>query len=179
MITHGISTGALFILAGTVYERIHTRDIQQMGGFWHKMPFMGTVALIFAMASLGLPGLGNFIAEFLTLVGSWQATHKLTILAAIGLVAATAYSLRIMQKIFYGKELKDDHKIFDLSLREKIIFVPLVIVIVWLGFFPQLIINTASKPVSLSVKIVSDALHKHKPSTAKTLIVERKGGSHE
>ena len=104
MITHGISTGALFILAGSLYERIHTRNIELMGGFWKQMPFMGTVALIFAMASLGLPGLGNFIAEFLTLVGSWQASHKLTVLATIGLVAATIYSLRIVQKVFHGDE---------------------------------------------------------------------------
>ena len=95
-----------------------------MGGFWKQMPFMGTVALIFAMASLGLPGLGNFIAEFLTLVGSWQASHTLTILATIGLVAATVYSLRIVQKVFYGGEIKQDHVLHDLTLREKLILVP-------------------------------------------------------
>ncbi|HLZ15985.1 MAG TPA: NADH-quinone oxidoreductase subunit M, partial [Cyclobacteriaceae bacterium] len=79
MITHGISTGALFILAGVIYERIHTRDITDMGGFWSKAPFMGTVGLVFVLASLGLPGLGNFIAEFLTLMGTWQANRVLTI----------------------------------------------------------------------------------------------------
>jgi NADH-quinone oxidoreductase subunit M len=144
MITHGISTGALFILAGSIYERIHTRDIEQMGGFWKKMPFMGTIGLVFAMASLGLPGLGNFIAEFLTLIGAWQASHKLTILAAIGLVAGTIYSLRIVQKVFYGKE-ENIHVLNDLSLREKLILVPLVMVIIWLGLLPQPVLN-AVKP---------------------------------
>src|SRR5688572_8432379 len=143
IITHGISTGALFIIAGTLYERIHTRDIQQMGGFWRKMPFMGTVGLVFAMASLGLPGLGNFIAEFLILIGSWQATHKLTILAAIGLIAGTIYSLRIVQKVFYGTE-ENVRDLSDLSIREKLILVPLVIIIIWLGVFPQPVLDTVS-----------------------------------
>src|SRR5690606_30793509 len=100
MITHGISTGALFLIAGSLYERIHTRNIEKMRGFWAQTPYMGTVALIFSMASLGLPGLGNFVAEFLTLLGAWQSSPVLTVFAAIGLIAATAYSLRIMQKIF-------------------------------------------------------------------------------
>src|SRR6185295_12421586 len=127
-----------------LYERIHTRDISQMGGFWSKIPFMGTIAMVFAMASLGLPGLGNFIAEFLILIGSWQANQLLTIFATIGLVAATAYSLRIVQKVFLGKEERG-RTLVDLSLREKIIMVPLVIVIVWLGLFPQSVLNTAKK----------------------------------
>ena len=109
------------------------------------MPFMGTIGLVFAMASLGLPGLGNFIAEFLTLIGAWQASHKLTVLAAIGLVAGTIYSLRIVQKVFYGKEEENIHVLNDLSLREKLILVPLVIVIIWLGIFPQPVLN-AAKP---------------------------------
>jgi NADH-quinone oxidoreductase subunit M len=146
MITHGISTGALFIMAGSLYERIHTRDIRQMGGFWAKVPFMGTIAMVFAMASLGLPGLGNFIAEFLTLMGSWQASPVLTIFATLGLVAATAYSLRIVQRVFLGTE--GNHRtLIDLSIREKLILVPMVIVIVWLGLFPQPVLNTARRTV--------------------------------
>jgi NADH-quinone oxidoreductase subunit M len=165
MITHGISTGALFIVAGTLYERIHTRDLERMGGFWAPMPFMGVIALVFAMASLGLPGLGNFIAEFLTLVGSWQANRTLTILATIGLVGATIYSLRIMQRIFYGGygATTDPHghspvasdavsgALADLSLREKIILVPMVIVIIWLGLFPQTVLNTSKGTVANQV----------------------------
>jgi NADH-quinone oxidoreductase subunit M len=180
MITHGISTGALFILAGAVYQRIHTRDIEQMGGFWYQMPFMGTIALVFVMASLGLPGLGNFIAEFLTLIGAWQATHKLTILATIGLVAATIYSLRIMQKIFYGKEEKSNRRIFDLSLREKVIFVPLVCVIIWLGLFPQSVLNTTDKSLSDNkVTFNSKVNGEHAPQKTQITILNTKGGGHE
>jgi NADH-quinone oxidoreductase subunit M len=144
MITHGISTGALFILAGSLYERIHTRDISSMGGFWTRAPFMGTIAMVFALASLGLPGLGNFVAEFLTLVGSWQANPVLTIIATTGLVAATVYSLRIMQKVFLG-EVKLEKTLPDLDLREKFILVPMVVVIIWLGLFPQPVLNTTKQ----------------------------------
>jgi NADH-quinone oxidoreductase subunit M len=147
MITHGISTGALFVLAGSIYERIHTRDITSMGGFWNKAPFMGVVGLVFVLASLGLPGLGNFVAEFLTLIGSWQANPTLTVFATIGVVAATAYSLRIMQKVFLGN-FSGDKLIPDLSLREKIIMIPLVVSIIWLGLFPQPVMNTVKKVIS-------------------------------
>lgn len=142
MITHGISTGALFILAGVLYERIHSRDLNAMGGFWKKAPFMGTIALVFAMASLGLPGMGNFIAEFLTLVGAWQANQVMTIFATVGLVAATVYSLRILQKAFFGNPAQSISQVTDLSLREKVILVPLVVVIIALGLFPQTVVGT-------------------------------------
>lgn len=178
MITHGISTGALFILAGCIYERIHTRDITQMGGFWVKIPFMGTIALIFAMASLGLPGLGNFVAEFLTLVGAWQANQVLTILAAAGLILATAYSLRIVQKVFY-ENLKKEPVLTDLSLREKLVLVPMVVVILWLGFYPQPVLNT-SKPVVDEILVVEK--DNNTPLTArKRPAVEQnmKGGEYE
>ena len=172
MITHGISTGALFILAGALYERIHTRDILQMGGFWKKVPFMGLIAMVFAMASLGLPGLGNFVAEFLTLVGSWQANPVLTIFATIGLVGATAYSLRIMQKVFLGR-LKETHGLTDLSVREKLILIPLTIVIIILGLFPQAVLNTAKAPVNSSLQSTSVV----QPVSEQPN--EMKGGTHE
>ncbi len=104
MIAHGISTGALFIIVGQFYERLHTRDLNRMGGLWEQMPAMGAMGLIFSMASLGLPGLGNFVAEFLTLTGTFKSSMLFASLASVGLIAATIYSLRIMQKVFYGKK---------------------------------------------------------------------------
>ncbi len=142
MITHGLSTGALFLIAGFLYDRLHTRDIRRMGGFWPSVPKMGVVALVFVMASLGLPGLGNFIAEFLTLVGSWQANNWLTVFATLGLVAATAYSLRIMQKVFFGNT-ENRPVLADLTPRELLIAVPMVVLILWLGLYPQPVLNTA------------------------------------
>jgi NADH-quinone oxidoreductase subunit M len=178
MVTHGISTGALFLIAGSLYERIHTRDIERMRGFWKQMPYMATIALIFSMASLGLPGLGNFVAEFLTLVGSWQSNPVLTIFATIGLVAATAYSLRIMQKIFYGPEASS-HALTDLSMREKLIMVPLVVAIVWLGVFPQPVLNT-TEPLVKNILENQSLEAKNKPTwfwPGESL--SSKGGPHE
>ena len=149
MVAHGISTGALFIIAGTLHERIQTRDIGQMGGLWAKIPKMGAMGLVFIMASLGLPGLGNFVAEFLILTGSFMANQTLTIIAALGLVAATIYALRIMQKVFYGKEQKI-WVIADFSIREMCIMITLVIAVVWMGLFPSAVL-TVSRPSVLKV----------------------------
>jgi NADH-quinone oxidoreductase subunit M len=129
------------MLAGVLYERIHTRELSRMGGLWPALPAMGTVTMIFVMASLGLPGLGNFIAEFLILVGSWQANRPLTVLAAIGLVVATIYSLRIMQKVFLG-QTERQFALPDLGLREWVMLAPLVLVIIWLGVYPKPVLKT-------------------------------------
>jgi NADH-quinone oxidoreductase subunit M len=181
MITHGISTGALFIIAGSLYERVHTRDITQMGGFWPKVPFMGTIAVVFAMASLGLPGLGNFIAEFLILIGAWQASPVLTIFATIGVVAATAYSLRIVQKVFLGEPQKE-RVLPDFSLREKLITIPMVIVIVWLGLFPQSILDTSRRSINDLLpgkKTISITKEQQSPLPMMTQTGKQKGGNHE
>jgi NADH-quinone oxidoreductase subunit M len=147
MLAHGISTGALFIMVGQLSERIHTRDIRQMGGLWEKAPVMGAVGLIFSMASLGLPGLGNFIAELLILLGTFKSNVLMACLASTGLIAATIYSLRILQKVFFGSKNKE-WELNDLSLREKVVSFSLVIVIVLLGIFPQPVI-TLAKPALL------------------------------
>ena len=142
MIAHGISTGALFILVGQLYERIHTRDLNRMGGLWEKAPVMGAMGLIFSMASLGLPGLGNFVAELLILVGAFKASVLMSCLACLGLIAATIYSLRIVQKVFLGNK-KCDWEMNDLNVREKIVAASLVIVIAGLGLFPKPVFNIA------------------------------------
>ncbi|MBC6989015.1 NADH-quinone oxidoreductase subunit M [Hymenobacter sp. BT491] len=151
MITHGLSTGALFIISGFLYQRLHTRDINRMGGFWAPAPRMGVIALVFVMASLGLPGLGNFIAEFLTLVGAWQANPTLTVLAACGLVLATAYSLWLMQRVFLGP-VQPSILLPDLNPREMLIAVPLVLLILWLGLNPQPVLNTAQPAINQQLK---------------------------
>jgi NADH-quinone oxidoreductase subunit M len=144
MIAHGISTGALFVIVGQLYERIHTRDITRMGGLWEMAPVMGAVGLIFSMASLGLPGLGNFIAELLILMGAFKASVLWTCLASLGLIAATIYSLRIVQKVFVGHK-NTEWKMVDLSIREKLVSAALVISIVWLGLYPKPVLD-AAKP---------------------------------
>jgi NADH-quinone oxidoreductase subunit M len=151
MVAHGISTGALFILVGQLYERIHTRDINRMGGLWAKAPVLGTVGLIFSMASLGLPGLGNFIAELLTLAGAFKANVLMSCLASLGLIAATLYSLRIVQKVFLGKDTSD-WKMNDLNLREKVVSALMVIAILWIGLFPKPVLDTARPALIKTLK---------------------------
>jgi NADH-quinone oxidoreductase subunit M len=145
MICHGISTGALFILVGMLYERIHTRDMGSMGGLWTAVPRMGAMAMVFAMASLGLPGLGNFVGEFLVLFGAFRAHIPLAIIATVGVVFATIYSLWIVQRAFHGP--RPDEKVLpDLTARETLVLAVLVMAIVWLGLFPQPVFDTA-RPV--------------------------------
>ena len=180
MITHGLSTGALFIIAGIIYERIHTRDIKVMGGYWKQMPFLGVSAMVFAMASLGLPGLGNFVAEFLTLVGAWQAAPVLTIIATIGLVAATAYSLRIVQKVFLGEQTRS-MALADLNPREKLVMVVLIISIIWLGLFPQPVLDTSRQTVKNIVESYDKSLARTFTSVSEneSTSTVQKGGSDE
>ncbi len=146
MLTHGISTGALFILVGSIQDRIHTRDLNRLGGLWDQVPAMGGVSMVFAMASLGLPALGNFVAEFLILAGAFQASVFWTIIAALGLVASTLYSLRIMQKVFFGKK-EEEWKISDFDGREIVIMAGLILAIVWIGIYPGSFLNTSKASI--------------------------------
>ncbi|MCO4292653.1 NADH-quinone oxidoreductase subunit M [Solitalea sp. MAHUQ-68] len=152
MITHGISTAALFILAGMLKERLHTRDINQMGGLWTLAPQMGSIGLVFAMASCGLPALGNFIAEFLILLGAFQTQPIYTMVASLGLVLSAIYSIRMMQKVFFGEY---QSTINDFKWREKTIMGLLTIAIVFVGLCPQPIITMLQSTVNSSLKLES------------------------
>ncbi|SMO35634.1 NADH dehydrogenase subunit M [Solitalea koreensis] len=168
IITHGLSTGALFILAGSLKERLHTRDINKMGGLWADAPGIGTTGLIFAMASCGLPGLGNFIAEFMILMGAFKANIPLAVIATIGLVLSAIYSLRLMQKVFLGPKT-DEHSIKDFSLREIIIMASLTIAIIWTGVYPQPIINTVNSSISKLKEYYSSAVMIEEPIVKKEI----------
>ena len=151
MLAHGISTGALFIIVGFLYERIHTRDLNKMGGMWEMAPRMAGAALIFTMGSLGLPGLGNFIAEYLTLSGSFQSFPILISIATIGLIASAVYSLRIMQKTFYGNK-NSQWQFKDYNLKEMFVICTLIISIFWLGLFPNPVLKTSEAAVKSILK---------------------------
>jgi NADH-quinone oxidoreductase subunit M len=157
LITHAISTGALFLLAGMLKERFHTLDINKMGGLWTSMPKMGFVALVFVMASLGLPGMGNFVAEFLILLGAFKEHVVLTSIAAVGLVFSAMYALRIMQKVFLGP-VSAEVQVTDLSLRELLVMGSLCISILWLGLNPQPIIATVQPMINGLQNIYSSAI---------------------
>lgn len=153
IICHGISTGALFIIVGALQERIHTRDMERMGGLWTVAPRMGGVGLFFGLASLGLPGLGNFVGEFLVLIGTYTVSIPMTVIAATGLVFATVYSLWMIQKTFFGPA-KGDLKVPDLKMREMIVMALMTTAIVWIGLYPQPIIDTAKGSLNMLLQRV-------------------------
>jgi NADH-quinone oxidoreductase subunit M len=162
MLAHGLSTGALFALVGMLDERLHSRDMSRMGGLWTVMPRMGGVGMFFAMASLGLPGLANFVGEFLVLLGTYRVSPVLTILAALGFVVSTIYSLWIVQRVFHGECRFEKGQLRDLDIREAAIFAPMMVGLLWLGVYPQPVLNTAKPAIetlqqSVSPKAIVDS----------------------
>ncbi|GAB5498161.1 MAG: NADH-quinone oxidoreductase subunit M [Pseudohongiellaceae bacterium] len=149
MLAHGLSAAALFMLAGGLQHRIHTRHMPDMSGFWRQVPRMATVALFFSVAALGMPGLGNFIGEFLALLGAFQANIVATVFAAIGLVLASVYSLWVIQQVFHGEyhadKVDSDH-LTDLNRREMTFFIAMMLGLVWMGMYPQSFLSL-SQPV--------------------------------
>jgi NADH-quinone oxidoreductase subunit M len=143
MVNHGLSTGALFLLVGMVYEQTHTREIKVYGGLWKIMPIFGTIMLISSLSSMGLPGLNGFVGEFTILLGAfgskaignpWYAG-----ISAVGVIMAAVYILYMFQKMFLGPagEVTHHHELRDLNWREIITAVPLVIFMFWIGLYPK------------------------------------------
>ena len=151
MVAHGVSTAALFMMAGALQQRLHTRDMDRMGGLWQNMPRMGACAMFFALASLGLPGLGNFVAEFLVLVGLFQVSPMFTLIAALGLITAAVYSLAMMQRTFQGKP-DEQRQLEDFGGREMAAMATMIVALVWLGLHPQPVLDLA-QPVLDSLNV--------------------------
>jgi NADH-quinone oxidoreductase subunit M len=146
MVNHGISTGALFLLVGMIYEQTHTRELSVYGGLWKIMPVFGTITLIVALSSMGLPGLNGFVGEFTILLGAWGAGQTVTYgtvayaaLAALGVILAAVYMLSMFQKMFLGPAgpVTREHSLRDLNWREIAILVPLLVLIFWIGLYPK------------------------------------------
>jgi NADH-quinone oxidoreductase subunit M len=138
MVNHGLTTGALFLLVGMIYDRRHTRQIADYGGLARVMPIYAGVFLFMAFASVGLPGLNGFIGEFKILLGSYLSLPVLAIIAAFGVVLAAVYLLWAYERMFTGPVTKpENEKLLDLGVREKLILAPLVVLIVFLGVYPK------------------------------------------
>ncbi|MDZ7684559.1 MAG: proton-conducting transporter membrane subunit [Gammaproteobacteria bacterium] len=149
MIAHGFSTAALFMLAGALQHRLHTRDMTKMGGLWVDMPRMGAIAMFFIVASLGMPGLGNFVGEFLILMGAFQVDVAITVVAALGLVGAAVYALIAMQRVFQG-EPTSGRDLEDFGALEVGVMAAMMIGLVWLGLYPQPVFDIVD-PVLVSL----------------------------
>ena len=147
MVGHGLSSAGLFAIAGLLQQRLHTRALDQMGGLWALMPKLATLSMVFALATLGLPGLANFIGEFMILLGAFQIEPWAASLAALAMILAPVYALVIMQKGFFGMAVGDKTKALDLNARELLMLGLLVVGLVLLGFWPNLIFTVTAAPV--------------------------------
>jgi len=147
-LNHGISTGALFLIVGIVYERRHTREISEYGGLSKVMPVYAAIFLIMTMSSIGLPSLNGFIGEFLILQGAYLKSRTWAAFAASGVVLGAAYMLSLYQRTMFGKvENPKNERLLDLSHREFATFAPLIVLAVWIGLYPKPFIDRLERPV--------------------------------
>ena len=144
MISHGLSTGALFVLVGSLQERLHTRDLDQMGGLWATMPRLSGAVLFFSLGSLGLPGLGDFVGEFLVLLGSYRVSITITVVASVGVLASTFYALRFVQRAFQGPNTHT-WQVPDLNPREALMMAVMIMGLLGLGLYPQPVLNSSAQ----------------------------------
>jgi len=150
MVNHGLTTSALFILVGMLDERVHTREIENFGGFWKKMPGFSAFFLFFGMASLGLPGLNNFVGEFLVLIGTIKTWPVVTWFGFAGLVLTVIYILTVVQKTVFEETRNEQFKkqtFADITVREVLILAPLAVAVLFIGFHPQPILDLFAGPV--------------------------------
>ena len=145
MLSHGIVSAALFLCVGVVYDRMHSRLIETYGGLVHRMPAYAAVFMVFMLASVGLPGTSGFVGEILVLVGIFQVNTWVAALAAVGVILGAAYMLWLYRRVIFGELTKESLKsILDLDKREVAIFVPLVIVVLWMGIYPSSFLDAIS-----------------------------------
>jgi NADH-quinone oxidoreductase subunit M len=155
-INHGVSTGALFLIVGILYERRHTREISEYGGISTVMPVYATVTLIMFMSSMGLPLLNGFVGEFTILQGTFMANRAWAAWAVPGVVLGAAYLLWLYQRVFFGPVTNPkNEKLLDLSARELATFVPLIVVAFWIGLYPKPFFRVLDQPVTEIVERIN------------------------
>ncbi len=138
MLSHGIVSGALFLIVGVVYDRIHSRDIARYGGLADRMPLYATVFMVFAISSVGLPGTSGFPGEILMLIGAFRVSFWLALLGSLGMVLGVIYMLYLYRRVVFGRLTRMDLQgILDLSPREVAVFAPLVLLTLWMGVYPS------------------------------------------
>lgn len=170
MINHGISTGALFFMAGMMYERRHTREIADFGGIARVVPAFAAVLTLVALSSIGLPGTNGFVGEFLVLIGSFSQYPVATAIATTGVIFAAMYILLALQRILFGKlDNPANEKMQDLSIRELLVLGPLVVCIVWIGLYPAPILRRVEVSAQALVTQVRDQVRDQLPVQAEGL----------
>ncbi len=176
MINHGISTGALFMLAGILYERRHTYEIAEFGGLASVMPTYSTIFLIVTLSSLGLPLMNNFIGEFLTIRGAFEAKVVWGALAALGIILGAAYMLWLYQRVFFGQVSKANEGLKDLDAREAWQFAPLIFLIFWIGVYPKPLLSYIEPQTNVVVAQVEPDYFKN--TAQRPQVAEGQPGAH-
>jgi NADH-quinone oxidoreductase subunit M len=163
MVNHGLSTGALFLIVGLIYDRRHTRLISELGGLSKQMPVYATLFAIIMLSSMGLPGLNGFIGEFLILVGAFKANYLWAAFAVSGIVLGAAYMLWLYQRTMFGAlENPKNAALQDLSPREMTTLVPIVIMCFWIGLYPSPFLRR----MAASVNSILARIHNEQPVAA-------------
>ena len=151
MFNHGLSAAGMFFLVGVIYERTHTRNLEEFGGLFPLVPVYGGILIFTSMASLGLPGLNGFISEFLVVRGSWPILTAYTVISMLGLLFTGAYILKGIKKVLHGPVNEHwahgEHRLTEINAREVIVMVPLMALILWIGVWPAWILNVINKAV--------------------------------
>jgi NADH-quinone oxidoreductase subunit M len=154
MLSHGIVSGALFLCVGVIYDRMHTREIAAYGGLADRMPMYAACFMVFTMANVGLPGTSGFIGEFLTLTAAFQVNTWVAFLATTGVILSAAYALYLYRRIIFGALEKSTlRSISDLGYREAVVFAPLVLLVIFFGFYPAPLLDVTAVAVK---KLVSN-----------------------
>jgi NADH-quinone oxidoreductase subunit M len=152
MINHGVSTGALFLIVGILYERRHTRLISEFGGLSKVLPVYAAVFLIVTLSSIGLPGTNGFVGEFLIMLGAFKTSRLLTVFAATGVILAAVYMLWMFQRVMFGKVTNEKNLgLPDLNAREVAYLLPLLVMIFWIGVYPQTFLRKMDASVQATV----------------------------
>jgi NADH-quinone oxidoreductase subunit M len=155
MLNHGLSTGALFLLVGMLYDRRHTRMIDDFGGLWKQVPVFSGLLLLVTFSSIGLPGLNGFIGEFLILLGAFAVTPGWTALAATGVILGAVYMLWMCRRVIFGPLSRvENQQLSDLNARELLILAPVVALIVLMGLYPQPFLNRMKPSIEHTLKKV-------------------------
>jgi len=165
MVNHGLSTGALFLLVGMIYERRHTRLIAAYGGLWRQMPIFAVFFLVVMFSSIGLPGLNGFVGEFLILLGTFEYNRCFAVLAASGIILGAVYMLWMYQRVMYGEITHEENRhLSDLSPREIALLVPVVLMIVLIGVYPY----TFLRPMDASTAHLLEQIQVQKTMVAQS-----------
>jgi NADH-quinone oxidoreductase subunit M len=148
MLSHGLVSAALFLCVGVLYDRLHTHEIMRFGGLVERMPAYAFVFMVFTLGAVGLPGTSGFVGEFLILLGTFRVSTLYATLAATGMFLGVAYMLYLYRRVIFGTITRADLRgILDLSPREKAVFAPLLVLVLWMGFYP----NSFLRPIQASV----------------------------